>query len=73
MKPVIGAALTVGDVILYFAIKDSAQAHQAHGAALAAYAALIVVSALLWVWVLRPKAAKRPASRPSGYPYGGGR
>lgn len=72
MKPLVGLALTVGDVILGYAVRYSVRAHQAHGAALAAYVVLAGLSLALWAWVLRSKPAKRPAQRP-GYPYGGGR
>lgn len=72
MKPLIGLALTVGDVILVKAVLLSSHAHKVHGGVLAAYAAAAVLSLALWAWVLRSKPAKRPGARPGGYPYGGG-
>lgn len=71
MKPLIGAALVVGDFILAKAAVNSFRAHQAHGAALAAYAVGALLSLALWAWVLRRKPAK-PSPRPY-VPYGGGR
>lgn len=73
MKPVIGFANTVGDVILFYAVKYSVHAHQAHGTALAAYVGLGLASLIAWAWVFRAKPAKGGGTRPGGYPYGGGR
>lgn len=70
MKPLIGFALVVGDVILVRAATNTFHAHQLHSTALGAYAAAALASVALWAWVLRRKAA-RPA--PRSYFPGGGR
>lgn len=72
MKPLIGLALTVGDVILFYAIRDSSRAHHLHGRTLDAYIAAAALSLVLWLALHAAWKKSRPkaAARPGGYPYG---